>query len=166
MDEEISLAHFAPAKIADLNANTAMSAIIEDGLFHKCPSVADFILIEKITAAIIATETDAVNASPSDDIAKGARHEMFVAGFIEDIFHFDIFYFAHSAAGGVKITAKHQAEVKPRASAKPASLAATAVADPESLMAIDNRQRLLGSADKMLMLVSIRHILTSLSGEA
>jgi len=113
VDEEVSLAHFTPAEIADLDADAAMSTIIEDGLFHKCPSVADFILIEKITTAIIAAETDAVDASFVGEIAKGARHEMFVAGFIQDIFHFDIFNFALAAAGGIKIAAKHQAEIQP-----------------------------------------------------
>lgn len=162
MDEEVSLAHFTPAEIADLDADAAMSTIIEDGLFHKCPSVADFILIEKIAAAIIATETDAVDTSLADHIANGTRYKMFVVGFIQDIFHFDIRNFPLAAAGGVNAVAKHQAEIQPRAGAKTAPLTATAVADPESSMAIDNCYGLLQSTNKVLALISIGHILTFL----
>lgn len=162
MDEEVSLAHFTPAEIADLDADAAMSAIIHYGFFNICPSVADFILIEKITAAIIAAETDAVDTSLADNIAKGTRYKMFVAGFIQDIFHFDIRNFPLAAAGGVKIAAKHQAEIRPRAGAKTASLTATAVADPETFMTVDDCYGLLQSTNKVLVPVNIRHILISL----
>jgi hypothetical protein len=112
--------------------------------------IADFLVIQEITAAIIAAKADAVGNILVFIIAEWTSDKFPVDSFIENCYHFGQRDFFYSAPAGADIIAIHQTDINSGSlAAGLVTLATAAIGHPEAIVRESQLPRLLVGADKM-----------------
>jgi hypothetical protein len=152
------LHHLARLEIADRGAISAVSAPLHIGLFHQVAPVADTILwVFEISTTIVATETDPVGFGKVASVAERSADQMFFAGFLKYFFHLRPAYLLETGATGSGITPKYEADISSRTFATLATLPASAIAHPESVVFCSHLPGFLPGGDIMKMELSFAH---------
>ncbi len=149
VDIDFVFNHRAGQKVANIDAQSTVRAVIEIGDLDELSAIALISWIKEISAAIVTAETDAVSYGPILVVAKRPSHQILGFRFLQNLIYLRTGDFFLTRATALIFLIEHEANVHARPKTAATSLTATTVGNPELVVSIDQRPSFVPSTDIM-----------------